>query len=85
MYSQGLSRQAQAALNRLPPEQRAMALQEANRLRGSAGTVQSNKEVPTADAVTSVGQVDSSDIEEFSGDKAEDEILILSELEFSVS
>ena len=28
------------------PEQRAMALQEANRLRGSAGTVQSNNAVP---------------------------------------
>ena len=85
MYSQGLSPQAQAVLNRLPPEQRAMALQEANRLRGSAGTVQSNKGVPSADAVTSVEQVDSSDIEESSGDKAEDQILILSELEFSVS
>ena len=46
MYSQGISPQAQAVLNRLPPEQRAMALQEANRLRGSAGTVQSNKGVP---------------------------------------
>ena len=85
MYSQGISPQAQAVLNRLPPEQRAMALQEANRLRSSAGTVQSNKGVPSADAVTSVGQVDSSDIEESSGDKAEDQILILSELEFSVS
>ena len=85
LYSQGLSPQAQAVLNRLPPEQRAMALQEANRLRGSAGTVQNNKGVPSADAVTSVGQVDSSDIEEPSGDKAEDQILILSELEFSVS
>ena len=85
MYSQGLSPQAQAVLNRLPPEQRAMALQEANRLRSSAGTVNSNKGVPSADAVTSVDQVDSSDIEESSGDKAEDQILILSELEFSVS
>ena len=85
MYSQGISPQAQSVLNRLPPEQRAMALQEANRLRSSAGTVQSNKGVPSADAVTSVGQVDSSDIEESSGDKAEDQILILSELEFSVS
>ena len=64
LYSQGLSPQAQAVLNRLPPEQRAMALQEANRLRGSAGTVQSSKGEPPADAVTSVGQVDSSDIEE---------------------
>ena len=85
LYSQGLSPQAQAVLNRLPPEQRAMALQEANRLRSSAGTVNSNKGVPSADAVTSVDQVDSSDIEESSGDKAEDQILILSELEFSVS
>lgn len=85
LFSQGLSPQAQAVLNRLPPEQRAMALQEANRLRGSAGTVQSSKGEPSADAVTSVGQVDSSDIEEPSGDKAEDQILILSELEFSVS
>ncbi len=66
LYSQGISPQAQAVLNRLPPEQRAMALQEANRLRGSAGTVQSNKGVPSADAVTSVEQVDSSDIEESS-------------------
>ena len=66
MYSQGLSPQAQAVLNRLPPEQRAMALQEANRLRGSAGTVQSNNAVPIADAGASVEQVDSSDIEESS-------------------
>ena len=52
LFSQGLSPQAQAVLNRLPPEQRAMALQEANRLRGSAGTVQSSKGEPSADAVT---------------------------------
>ena len=50
LYSQGLSPQAQAVLNRLPPEQRAMALQEANRLRGSAGTVQSNQGSAIADA-----------------------------------
>ena len=84
-YSQGISPQAQSVLDRLPPEQRAMALQEANRLRGSAGTVQSNKGVPSAVSVTSVGQVDSSDIEEFRRDKTGDQILILSELEFSVS
>ena len=85
LYSQGLSPQAQAVLNRLPPEQRAIALQEANRLRGSAGTVQSNNAVPIANAGASVEQTDSSDIEESSEDKAEDQILILSELEFSVS
>ena len=85
LYSQGLSPQAQAVLNRLPPEQRAMALQEANRLRGSAGTVQSNKGTPSADAVTSVGQVDSSDIEEAIEGSGENQILILSELETSVS
>jgi len=85
LYSQGISPQAQAVLNRLPPEQRAMALQEANRLRGSAGTVQSNKGTPSADAVTSVGQVDSSDIEEAIEGSGENQILILSELETSVS
>ena len=85
LYSQGISPQAQAVLNRLPPEQRAMALQEANRLRGSAGRVQSNKGVPSADAVTSVGQVDSSDIEEAIEGSGENQILILSELETSVS
>ena len=85
LYSQGLSPQAQAVLNRLPPEQRAMALQEASRLRGSAGTGQSNNAVPIANAGASVEQTDSSDIEESSEDKAEDQILILSELEFSVS
>ncbi|MDC1004720.1 SLBB domain-containing protein [Opitutales bacterium] len=85
LYSQGLSPQAQAVLNRLPPEQRAMALQEANRLSGSAGTVQSSKGEPSADAVTSVGQVDSSDIEEAIEGSGENQILILSELETSVS
>ena len=85
LYSQGLSPQAQAVLNRLPPEQRAMALQEANRLRGSAGTLQSSKGVPSADAFTSVGQVDSSDVEEAIEGSGENQILILSELETSVS
>jgi protein involved in polysaccharide export with SLBB domain len=62
-----------------------MALHEANRLRGSASTIQSNNVVPIADAVAAEKQTDSSDIEESSEDKAEDQILILSELEFSVS
>ena len=85
LYSQGLSPQAQAVLNRLPPEQRAMALQEANRLRGSAGTGQSNNAVPIANAAVSVEQTDSSDIDGVSDAKNDDQILILSELEFSVS
>ena len=84
-YSQGISPQAQAVLNRLPPEQRAIALQEANRLRGSAATLESSEGLPSADAVTSVGQVDSSDIEEAIEGSGENQILILSELETSVS
>ena len=84
LYSQGLSPQTQAVLNRLPPEQRAMALQEANRLRGSAGTVQSNNAVPITDAAASVKQTDSSDIDEVNDAKNDDQILILSELESSV-
>ena len=85
LYSQGLSSHAKAVLDRLPPDQRAMALQEANRLRGSAGTVQSNNAVPIANAAASIEQTDSSDIEESSVEQTEDQILILSELEFSVS
>ncbi|MEJ6524416.1 MAG: SLBB domain-containing protein [Opitutales bacterium] len=79
-YSQGLSPQAQAVINRLPPGQRAMALQEASRLRGHSGGNQ-----PTS-AVTPVTQEE----EEISNDEAdehvveEDEVLILSDLEFSV-
>ena len=41
--------------------------------------------MPSADAVTSVGQVDSSDIEEAIEGSGENQILILSELEISVS
>tara|TARA_B110000003_G_scaffold276412_1_gene322722 strand:+ start:3926 stop:6607 length:2682 start_codon:yes stop_codon:yes gene_type:complete len=84
-YSQGLSPEAQAVLNRLPPGQRAMALQEANRLRGSAGAVQTNKAGPIVNAVTSAEHVDSSDIEEAIEGSGGDQILILSELESSVS
>ncbi len=83
--SQGLSPQAQAVLNRLPPEQRAMALQEANRLRGSAGTVQSNKGVrllmQSLQSIKLTHLISKNPVR----DKAEDQILILSELEFSVS
>ena len=85
LYSQGLSPKAQAVLHRLPPEQRAMALREANRLRGFAGTVRSNESVPFVNAGASVDQVDSSDNDEVSDDKNDDQILILSELEYSVS
>ena len=85
LYSQGLSPQAKAVLDRLPPEQRAMALQEANRLRDSSDAVRSNKAVPFANADSSVGQTDSSDNKKASEGKDEDQILILSELEFSVS
>jgi len=84
-YSQGLSPEAQAVLNRLPPGQREMALQEANRLRGSAGAVQTNKAGPIVNAVTSAEHVDSSDIEEAIEGSGGDQILILSELESSVS
>jgi polysaccharide biosynthesis/export protein len=85
LYSQGLSPQAQAVLNRLPPEQRAMALQEANRLRGSASAIQGNGVAKSANSGTSVEPVDSSDNKEASVGEDEDQILILSEVEFSVS
>ena len=84
LYSQGFSPQAQVVLNRLPPEQRAMVLQEGNRMLGFTDEIKNNQSVPFADAGTSVEQVDSSEIEEASEDKVEDRILILSELEFSV-
>jgi protein involved in polysaccharide export with SLBB domain len=85
LYSQGLSPQAQAILNRLPPEQRAMALQEANRLRGSEGALQNINTVPIANAAASTEETASSDMEESGVEQTEDQILILSELEFSVS
>jgi polysaccharide export outer membrane protein len=85
LYSQGFSPQAQGVLNRLPPEQRAMALQEANRMLGFTGAIKNSQSVLSDDAVTSVEQVELSDIEEPSEDKPEDQILILSELEFSVN
>ena len=64
-YSQGLSPQAQAVINRLPPDQRAMALQEASRLRGHSGGNQ-----PTS-AVTPATQ----EQEEISNDEADEHVV----------
>ena len=48
LYSQSLSPQARAVLDRLPPEQRAMALQEANRLRGTGNNIQGGQTISSA-------------------------------------
>ena len=82
LHSQKLSPQAQAVLNRLPPEQRAMALQEANRLRGqprgelSTQSSQSNGGEPKAEIKAEVNTLDSVE--------KEDELLVLTELELAL-
>ena len=82
LHSQKLSPQAQAVLNRLPPEQRAMALQEANRLRGqqrgelSTQSSQSNGGEPKAEIKDEVNTQDSVE--------KEDELLVLTELELAL-
>ena len=82
LHSQKLSPQAQAVLNRLPPEQRAMALQEANRLRGqprgelSTQSSQSNGGEPKAEIKAEVNTQDSVG--------KEDELLVLTELELAL-
>ena len=82
LHSQKLSPQAQAVLNRLPPEQRAMALQEANRLRGqprgelSTQSSQSNGGGPKAEIKAEVNTLDSVE--------KEDELLVLTELELAL-
>ena len=82
LHSQKLSPQAQAVLNRLPPEQRAMALQEANRLRGqprgelSTQSSQSNGGEPKAEIKAEVDTQDSVE--------KEDELLVLTELELAL-
>ena len=88
LYSQGLSPQAQAVLDRLSPEQRAMALREANRMRGSGQVAQEDGIIPSATSHRRLlQQVDASGNEEESEveDEEEDQILILSELELSVT
>ena len=64
-----------------------MALKEANRLRrGSVGSIKENDEIVSpANEGGSVTQIEASSTEESDGENAEDQILILSELEFSVS
>jgi len=88
LFSQGLSPQAQAALDRLSPKQREMALQEANRLRGSGQVAQEDEVIPSAMSHSRpLQQVDAFGNEEKSEDEDEEEnqILILTELELSVS
>ena len=86
-YSQGLSPEAQVVLEQLTPEQRKMALQEANRLRrGSVGSIKENNEIVSpANEGGSVTQIEASSTEESDGENDKDQIIILSELEFSVS
>ena len=82
LHSQKLSPQAQAVLNRIPPEQRAMALQEANRLRGqprgelSTQSSQSTGGEPKAEIKAEVNTQDSVE--------KEDELLVLTELELAL-
>ncbi len=85
LYPQELSRQAKDVLNRLPPEQRKMALQEANRLR-SAGKDSKMEQIASPGASENLKKYgDSTRIEENREQKNEDPIFILSELENSVS
>ena len=85
LYSQSLSPQARAVLDRLPPEQRAMALQEANRLRGTGNNMQGDQTISSAVPESPIKDVDSSKSEEDPEEENQNQILILSELEFSVS
>ncbi len=85
LHSQPLSPQAQTVLNRLPPEKRAMALQEANRLRGAGGNIKEGQDTSSEVPETPKKHLDSTRIEEGREQEDQDQILILSELEFSVS
>ena len=85
LYSQALSPQARAVLDRLPPEQRAMVLQEANRLRGTGNNMEGDQSIPSAVPETPIKDADSSKTEEDPEEENQNQILILSELEFSVS
>jgi protein involved in polysaccharide export with SLBB domain len=85
LYSQSLSPQARAVLDRLPPEQRVMALQEANRLRGTGDNMQGGQTISSAVPETPIKDADSSKTEEDPEEENQNQILILSELEFSVS
>ena len=85
LYSQSLSPQARAVLDRLSPEQRAMALQEANRLRGTGNNMECDQSIPSAVPETPIKDADSSKTEEDPEEENQNQILILSELEFSVS
>ena len=63
-------------LDRLTPEQRKMALLEANRLRrGSVGSIKENDEIVSpANEGGSVTQIEASSTEESDGENAEDQI-----------
>ena len=84
MYSQGIPPQAQTVLNRLSPEQRQMALMEANRLRGSVVSKNDNGKLLQNEDAT-VDKVDSSDFERSDEINVENKILTLTKLEVSVS
>ena len=79
-YSQGLSPQAQGVINRLPPDQRAMALQEASRLSGNSGGNYPTSTLPLVTQEQEQEQILNIGVEE----EVVDEVLILSELESSV-
>ena len=63
VFSRTLSPKAQAVLNRLSPEQRQMALMEANRLRDSVGSKNDNGKFLLQNEDTTVDKFDSSDFE----------------------
>ena len=85
LYSQALSPQARAVLDRLPPEQQAVALQEANRLRGTGGNIQGGQTISSEIPETPIKNLDLSRTEDDSEQKNQDQILILTEFEYSVS
>ena len=79
--AQSLSPQAQAVLNRLPAEQRAMALQEADRLRGK-NEISENK---TDSKINADAIQDTKAENEFETPKVEeDKLIIFAELEVSL-
>ncbi len=85
LYSQALSPQARAVLDRLPPEQQAVALQEANRLRGTGDNIQGGQTISSEIPETPIKNLDLSRTEDDSEQKNQDQILILTEFEYSVS
>ena len=83
LYSQELSPQAKAVLNRLPPEQRALALQEANRHSSKVSSNDFGKPTNQASEETQNANLEAIDEKE-TQNNIQDEIFMLKELEFFI-